>query len=352
MKTRPTTLHYCPNCRFPFEKRASYCANCGQKRTDGRITFREMMNEFSDAVFNFDSKIFKTIFALFVPGKLTNEYFSGKHRSYVHPLRVFLVLTVGLVATATFKLDNPDFIGIGDEMNRRKEVHNERVLLANTDSLIKETMTEFTNARAAEALDSLSRKLLKGKKIIKDDSINLSKNFNITGEDNLMVAWEDFENLSPDSIVNLYNVKGGSIKRLFTKQQIRLGQRGDNFGFYLIGNGTWMVFFMMPILGLFLKLLYLRKDYYYVEHLIFSFHTHCFAFVLYIIMILFGEHAPGPIIGGGFVILGLYLFLSLKSVYKEHTFITLIKYIFITFLYVFVLSFAVTVTALASFALF
>ncbi|MCR9289912.1 DUF3667 domain-containing protein [Saprospiraceae bacterium] len=348
----PNNLDNCPNCTFPFPMKAKYCSQCGQKRTDGRLTFGEMMNEFSDAIFNFDSKIFKTIFALFIPGKLTNEYFKGRHRRYIHPLRIFLVLTVGVIAAATYQLDNPDFIGIGDEMNRKRQKHNKMLYMVDTDSLIRLTAEENSHPKAIEALDSLSQKLFKGKKITKEDSIDLSKNFNIMGDNNLKIAFDDFDNLSPDSIVNLYNIQGGTTKRFLTKQQIRLSQRGENFGFYLIGNVSWMVFFMMPVFGLVLKLLYLRKNYYYVEHLIFSFHTHCFAFLLYIIMILFGHYAPGWIIGGGFVVLAIYLFNALKAVYKQSNFITMIKYIIMSVLYIFVLSFAVFVTSVASFALF
>lgn len=352
MENPRINFDFCPNCNFPFPETANYCPNCAQKRTDGRLTVREMLEEFSDAVFNIDSKIFRTLFALFIPGKLTNEYFSGRHKRYVHPLRVFLVMTIGLIAAASYKIDNPDFIGIGDEMNRRKEVHNKRVYMAEADSVIRETKLKFEHPEVKSAMDSLSEKLFHGEKIIRNDSLNLSKNFNISGEDNFMVDWEDYENLTPEEILVKYKVEGHWLKKLLVKQQIRLSQRGENSGFYLIGNSLWMFFLMMPFLALFLKLLYLKKGYYYVEHLIFSFHTHCFAFLLYIIMILYGENAPGWIIGGGFSILAFYVYFALKKVYQQNHFITLIKYGIIFFLYGLVLSFAVFLTALASFALY
>ena len=45
-------------------------------------------------ILNVDSKIFRTMGAIFLPGKLTEQYFKGRHKRYVPPLRLFFVMAV------------------------------------------------------------------------------------------------------------------------------------------------------------------------------------------------------------------------------------------------------------------
>lgn len=94
-----TSTSYCKNCEQPLHKGAAYCAHCGQKNTDGRITVRSLFTEFFDAVFNIESRTLRTLRALFIPGKLTEEYFEGRHKRYVHPLRTLLVMSILLILT-------------------------------------------------------------------------------------------------------------------------------------------------------------------------------------------------------------------------------------------------------------
>jgi len=88
---------YCGNCQSPIDD-ANYCASCGQKNTDGRIGFGEFFSVLFSTVFNLESKFFKTIREIFIPGKLTNEWFKGRHKPYFHPVRLFIVTALLLIA--------------------------------------------------------------------------------------------------------------------------------------------------------------------------------------------------------------------------------------------------------------
>jgi hypothetical protein len=48
----------------------------------------------------------KTLTALCVPGKLTIEYFKGKHKSYYHPIRLYLVMSLIFFAILSFQDDS------------------------------------------------------------------------------------------------------------------------------------------------------------------------------------------------------------------------------------------------------
>ncbi|HMQ90780.1 MAG TPA: DUF3667 domain-containing protein, partial [Flavilitoribacter sp.] len=90
----PTTSKYCTNCHYPLPDYGKYCSNCGQKFTDGRIPLGTLVWDFIDSVLNLDSKFFRTLVAILVPGKLTIDYFKGRHRRYASPARLFFVTAV------------------------------------------------------------------------------------------------------------------------------------------------------------------------------------------------------------------------------------------------------------------
>ena len=82
----------CPNCYYPLPRFGQYCSHCGQKYTDGKVTIKELMGDFLSNTLNLDAKIWRTLLALFVPGKLTIAFFKGRQQRYIHPLRLFFIL--------------------------------------------------------------------------------------------------------------------------------------------------------------------------------------------------------------------------------------------------------------------
>ncbi|MFV8226808.1 hypothetical protein ACNKXV_12735, partial [Christiangramia aquimixticola] len=56
---------------------------------------------------------------------------------------------------------------------------------------------------------------------------------------------------------------------------------------YFIGKLPFIIFFFLPVFALFIWLLYLRRLFNYMEHLIFAFHIQTMFFVLYAIAMLF-----------------------------------------------------------------
>ena len=83
---------YCLNCHYPLSEFDKNCSQCGQKPTDGRTTMHDLLHEFIHTLFHLDGKFFWTLKHLFVPGKLTIEFFKGHHKRYAHPIQLFLVL--------------------------------------------------------------------------------------------------------------------------------------------------------------------------------------------------------------------------------------------------------------------
>ncbi len=380
--TKNYTNGYCGNCHYPIDA-AKYCSNCGQKNTDGRISVGEFFAVVFSTVFNLESKFFQTLRDIFSPGKLTNEWFKGRHKPYFHPVRLFIVTALLLIAAfSPFIAEDDGFMTDNYERAKQesyrksfiKEIDNYSALYlkdkkAKTvlDSLKKtmsegrihsgkSTMTKFgkkndlpdfkdksteeviayyENEIGSELTDSIIN-IVKSKRRLTQDSVKLS-NFQMFMNDedlNRNISNEDFLNLTPEEIADKYQIKG-FYKRLLFRQKIRLLKGGKNLLPFILGNSLWVALLMMPFLAIILKILYIRHEYYYVEHLIFSFHTHSFAFILFTIisLIMMMVYSHPLIVFFGFFLLFIYLYKSLRNVYQQDRFKTISKLLFANVIY-------------------
>jgi len=336
------SARYCRNCHYPMVDLGEYCYHCGQKYTTGRISFWRLMGEAFEAVFNFDSKIFRTLAALFIPGKLTREYFEGRHKRYVNPMRLFFGLTVLLFAVISFLF--------GEELTQalRKNVEESERTAYQADFLdqLDSAKQEVLSAYGAEpplpvALDSMIHHFQDTRQeettvyyVERNRSYPLA--IEIKKQE---VSNRDLILLSPDSLAQKYEIAGW-VNHWVIKQQVRLQEELNSFAEFMLGQLVWMVLFMMPALALILKLLYIRRDYYYVEHLIFSFHYHAFAFLTLVIALLLSqvEQSNGQLSGLIYLFIGGYLLVAMKRVYGQGWIKTMVKYFILFFFYTFLLT--------------
>ncbi len=91
-----------------------------------------------------------------------------------------------------------------------------------------------------------------------------------------------------------------------------------------------VMFLILPIFALILKVLYIRKKIYYINHLIFSLHAHTILFLYLLFAILFPKwYVITPVVFGIWV----HLFFSMRNVYKQSRFMTMLKLNSLLFLY-------------------
>lgn len=84
---------HCKNCGT--ELKGMYCHNCGQYALDTEQPFWKYVKQYFENVYQFDSKVWQTMYNLFAhPGLLTNEFNAGKINSYVHPFRLYMFISV------------------------------------------------------------------------------------------------------------------------------------------------------------------------------------------------------------------------------------------------------------------
>ncbi len=330
----------CHNCGFESESPFHYCPNCGQKHTDGKITLSALWTEFKNAVFNIESRTWRTLTNLFIPGRLTLEYFAGKHRQYIHPLRLLLATSVLFIISMSlhdFQSATNHSYNIKDRILKNYERQRLfRILVKITDSTHKifpEPQTQLITDTILTALNDSLRNLLfeSGNKFANKygdkygDSIDVNRYASFGSEGIERISKRDFLTMDEEELAAVYKKEASSIDRLILKQKVKLIKDESKLSAALIGHSTWAFLLMMPCLALVLYLLYVRRRYFYVEHLIFAFHFQAFSFIMLAFLIAGINLFPQWIfITFGAITWG-YLFISMLQVYKQSRIKTLFK---------------------------
>src|ERR1700743_2797230 len=83
----------CLNCGTTLQ--GHYCHVCGQENLQIKESFGHMMNHAISDYFHFDHQFFHTLKPLlFKPGFLTNEYMSGRRAQYLHPVKMYIFISL------------------------------------------------------------------------------------------------------------------------------------------------------------------------------------------------------------------------------------------------------------------
>lgn len=339
----PTTSpNTCLNCNTQNDVPFKYCFNCGQKHTDGKITFAELWTEFKDAAFNIDSRTWRTFKHLFIPGKLTLEYFAGKHRQYVHPLRLLLVSSVLLIMAMSFQ-------NFDSTTNHRYNVrewilqnYERQQMYRILGNIADTTNAIFSDQQTALITDtimsSFKDSLLSFHAGYKyrdryGNYVDINKYASFGSEGEELIVKGDFIKMTEEELVAKYKKDAGYLEQLTFRQKIKVIKDESRIFAGMVGRITWAALLMMPCLALVLYLLNIRNGYYYIEHLIFTFHIHAFAFIVIALFILGINIIPWWIFSVFLAIIGIYVFASMLKVYRQSLVKTMIKFFVLSILY-------------------
>src|SRR6478672_4166247 len=242
----------CRNCGAPVD--GAYCAACGQETALRLPTLREFVREAAGRYVAFDGRFWRTVFALLTrPGFLTREYLAGRRRRYIRPARLYLFATLIFFAATRLLVGPIDIF----------EVH-------------PDTPEE-------------------AKYLSPDKGFNVQMGEEAFGSLALQKRWNRFNNLSKS-------------------------EKAEQLGDGILRYAPYALFVLLPAFALLLKLVYLgrrrrypRRPRLYGEHLVFAAYDHAFVFVAATIMLLILGRTMAITIG--LSIVGLYLLLSMRSVY-------------------------------------
>ena len=349
---------YCPNCHYPLPHYGEFCSNCGQRYTNGRVPLKYLLYDFIENVLNIDSKFFRTVWSLALPGRLTSEFFKGHHKRFASPARLFFVATVVHFAVIGFVIHDVLESSLGNMMEGSKRRAYELPIIDSLSQARLEVEQQFgEDAMVGQAMDSLFAHIPGADQDSMDfNFLTIDDNWNIQSKKIRLSYYELYNKES----LTLAKEKGinGKMESFLFQQFVKIYTHGDNFGQFVLGQLVWMVILMMPALALILKLLYIRRKRYFVEHLVFSFHYHAFAFWIVSIMLLIlhwtgaweENYTDWVSAIPNLVILGIliYLFIAMRKVYQQGFFKTFIKYSILNFAYLMIFVLFLSITFLIS----
>ena len=236
MKNPPKKLTFCPNCETSLEHLESFCPNCGQKNQDILLPLKAHLKDLFESIFNWDSRLIRSIKALFFnPGKMTVEFNEGKRRRYMPPLRLYLIASI-----LFFLLFN----------------------------LTSEREIEKVGSSIEESIADVS------------DTIDITLgtvSFESTGQEVLNMKHLNDNQL--DSVLISKGIEPTFINRLSIRQSIKTLTGGMTELYrQFMQNASIGMFFLMPVFAGLLMIFYRKPKRFYVEHLILSVHLHSLVF--------------------------------------------------------------------------
>jgi hypothetical protein len=279
--TRPATT--CPACGADIT--GAYCATCGQRATSLVLSVRTLLRDVLEDQFSVNGTLPRTLLALFFkPGFLTNEYVRLRISPYVPPFRLYLVASVLFFLLASFRTGPPE--------------------------ITVEDRAELDSIRAA-VRDSAAARVARGEPPPQRRGITIPP----AGEN-----WADSidVDLPSEWLTRAVRARLQTLGHLPPEEALRRVFRGA------YENAPKVMFLLLPFYALLLKVLYIRRKRYYVEHFIFALHVHAFAFILFLVMLPLADVRVIP----GVLLLWLliYFWLALKRVYRQGWLKTTVKW--------------------------
>lgn len=341
----------CRNCYHPLDVSDRYCPNCSQLNSTKKLAFNDFFNEFFAGIFAYDSRFYRTLrVLLFMPGKISKDYIEGKQVRYANPYRFYLSASIifFLVWSLTHSF----------EPNVNIDPEAAEAQLAETDSILAATRVENPEISFILPEIDTSETVASQELYVAEKDVDTMDFF-----EGLMVKWEVFsdhyrETEMRNSIAALdsLNYSPSRFNQWYYKKTVdaaRFESDSDLFWSYFISKLPFIIFFYLPVFALFIWLLYLRRPFTYMEHLIFTFHNQTTWFVLYGVAItldvilnidLFTWTAT--------FIFGFYLYKSFRRFYGQGRVKTILKFIIINLIFFTLALIAAGFSLLASFAIY
>ena len=235
----------CLNCNTPLTGR--YCSECGQENRPKKLSVWQLLGQFFSGLLNYDGRLVQSIRLLFSkPSALTLAYMEGKRSSYVNPVQFYLFTSaIYFLFSSTFS--NPDVIDFANSENAENTVS-----IGSPPEIIEDLEQERT------------------------PTSNLESEFE---------SFEEYlsnqETLEPEDRSSDFELR--FIEKFYQIKDKYEGQKGfiQAFGEEVLNRLPQVLFITLPLLALILKLVFIRrKQYWYIDHLIFILHIATSFFIL------------------------------------------------------------------------
>lgn len=309
----------CLNCTASLHGR--YCHICGQENTEPKESFWQLANHFFQDITHFDGKFFSTLrYLIFRPGFLPKEYAAGKRMSYLNPVRMYIFTSA--LFFLVFALHIPES---SDRETPEEAAYNQqkKIYFTTSDPAERHAALQYIRSHKAKGhqRNQFAVNLMDDERpyysIVQYDSVQA------TLPQAERDDWLDRAALKKSIELNVkYGGNGDVISRKILETFLHSVPKA-----LIIG---------LPFLALLLQVLYARrKEFYYVNHIIFIVD---FTIAIYIILLataLLGWlghllHADKAVFWVDMVLLlsiFLYLYKAMRIFYRQGRGKTILKYI-------------------------
>jgi hypothetical protein len=358
---QPPPLTHCENCGASLT--GHYCSQCGQAAIDYRRSFGHVLLDVLNEFLNWDSKFFGTIGLLITrPWRLTNEFVEGKRVRHVHPLRLYLLASI-----LFFFAVNYGAKGLRFEPGKIAEEKGTEVSAAIAEKrdeiqkkLDEKNLSPEKRQKAQEALDFLTKPSPAATIAVeKEPSPTITptvsppdsgkRSYGAVNERPFLV-FDDSKSTTPFE------------RWLEARAKEKMGEHGTKMGLFittLFSNLPYMMLCCIPLFAFVLKILYIRRHIFYIDHLIYALHIHTFFYtgIMLIVLATMGLDRIAPPTLAGWIIALLWIlfvvqiFLSIRRVYRQGWFMSTFKFLVGGFAYMIVLFLALAATFFITLAL-
>jgi hypothetical protein len=388
-------LTHCENCGAPLA--GEFCSQCGQHAIDYRRSLFRVLIDAADSFLNWDTKFLHSLNVLLLrPWQLTNDFNSGRRARYVHPLRLYLIASIIFfllarainwetpasvdltpqdrteLVTSLAKLTGPDSPLSAEQ---REKIEAARTKLAEAEGALTDPERDELKKAFREFIKSTVRK-----NITPEERVKMSRMINRIPEPPEVPAppvpsMESSPGEMPPPAPSIsipprpknkekdkFHLTVGPNDRdktpfeTWLEGQIKekIGEDGTRAKLFMDtvrSNIPAMMLCCVPLFAFILKILYIRQRRYYVEHLVYALHIHSFLYVAVIVtsLLSMGANRTVPALSGW--IIGLMscailvqIFRSIRRVYRQGWFFTLVKFLFGGLIYFIILVLAVAAT--------
>jgi len=358
----------CLNCGTPLELSDMYCSYCGQLNTTKSLSLKDFFGEFIGSIITYDSRFRHTLKdLLFRPGVITRNYVYGQRLKYANPFRFFLSVSIiyfliqGLIST--FSNANGLFSSGNNpsqELEIQRDGNNFKLVPKVGDSISLDSILEGTGIQLDSTaqvgfdknkhkLDSIINSNLIKKK--KDTMVGGGEYFSAEHLDTLDWADRTVKRFTmyysfykateiKDPVLALDSLKHPQTnfnRWAYQKNKAfeQIQENPSDFINYLVEKTPFFVFFFTPFFAFFFWLIYSKKKYTYMEHMIFIFHIFSFVFLAMLVCLIPDTLIGNEIFGGIlFILIGpFYFYKALRNFYKENRLITIVKFIFLNLVF-------------------
>ena len=296
-----------------------YCQSCGQENAEPKDTVFGLVQHFLYDITHFDGMFFSSLkLLLFKPGILTRKYIEGKRAGYLNPIKMY-VFTSAIFFIIFFNFLNPvtaikddsataklkDLKETREDLIQTRDSSYDKINKPAMDRAIQQTDSSIASLAVLAEEEKLSGV---GTVRIKDSILVRTPRIGITIDSgNLrsrttggtgfleglsfrnVQAYQVYQNQLPD------DQKDKTLKKAVVYRMIKIRGQGDEdrlepvralFDRFFHAFPQ-LLFVSLPIVALFLNLLYIRrKQFSYVDHVIFTIHLFCAAFIFILLMSL------------------------------------------------------------------